>query len=263
MKLHMPGKYFMAGLLLLATAAVLIIIAYVTNRGDITTAAVVISGMICAVSAIFILTFSGGEPIDPALVGILPVQDAITICRIASDLGITGNTYFLPPNITGELRVMQFNPVSTYDGSYVQGGDSFPPSGPGGLVTVPSCDPIIREIMKRNPLPKTDNPDEVTRLLRETVSGISEFASGVSVTWQENTVTVTLEGYRFTGGCAVLAQESPRCCTLHPCAACSLCGVLIAMSMDTIISLDRCSSDPVKKSVTAVFSGLNGPDRQP
>jgi hypothetical protein len=52
MKVTLPGKYFLAALLLLSTAAVLITIAYLTNRGDMTTAAVVLSGMICAVTGI-------------------------------------------------------------------------------------------------------------------------------------------------------------------------------------------------------------------
>ena len=167
MNLHLPGKYFLAGLLLVATAAVLITIALVTNRGDMTTAAVVMSGMICAVTGIFILTFSGAEPIDPWLVGMLPVQDLMNVCRIASDLGITGNACFLPPRVTGETRVMLFNPVSTYPGGRVQTGDSFPLSGPTGLVTVPPCDPLLRNLKKRNTLPKAENKEEVTRLLRE------------------------------------------------------------------------------------------------
>jgi hypothetical protein len=263
MKLQLPGKYFIAGLLLLATAAVLITIAFVTNRGDITSAAVVIAGMICAVVGIFILTFSGGEPIDPRLVGILPAQDLINVCRIASDLGITGNAYFLPPRVTGETRVMLFNPVSTYHGSPVRSGDSFPPSGPPGMVTVPSCDPLIRDLKVRNTLPKTVSREEVIRLLRETISGIFEFAPGVSASWQKNTVTVTFQGYRFIDGCQLIARESPHCCRMHPCAACSLCGALMAEGMDTIVSLDQCSSDASSQTITAIFSLLPGPDSHP
>jgi len=33
MNIRLPGKYFMAGLLLVAASAVLIMIAFVTNRG--------------------------------------------------------------------------------------------------------------------------------------------------------------------------------------------------------------------------------------
>jgi hypothetical protein len=263
MKIHLPGKYFMAGLLLVAVAAVLITIAFATNREDMTTAAVVISGMICAVTGIFILTFSGGEPFDPRFVGMLPIQDQINVCRISSDLGITGNACFLPPRVTGDTRVMLFNPVSTFQGGRVQSGDSFPLSGPTGLVTVPSCDLLIRDLKKRNTLPKIMNEEEVTRLLRETISGIFEFASDVSAILEKNTVTVTFHGYRFIDGCQAVAQESPQCCIMHPCVACSLGGALIAEGMDTTVSLDQCSSDVSSQRVTAIFSLLPGPDSHP
>ena len=155
MKLHLPGKYFIAGLLLLATAAVLITIAFVTNRGDITSAAVVIAGMICAVTGIFILTFSGGEPIDPRLVGILPAQDLINVCRIASDLGITGNAYFLPPALPerhGSCCSTRSRPTREALSGQVT---PFPRQDRPGLVTVPSCDPLIRDLKSGNTLPKT------------------------------------------------------------------------------------------------------------
>ncbi len=263
MKLHLPGNYFMAGLLLVATAAMLIVTAFVTNRGDITSAAVVIAGMVCAVTGIFILTFSGGEPFDPRLVGILPVQDLITICRIASDLGITGSASFLPPRLTGDTRVMLFNPVSSYLGNHVPSGDSFPQSGPPGLITVPSCDPLLRDLKKRNTLPKTDNKEELSRLLRETISGIFEFAPDISSQWQEKTLTITFLRYRFIDSCQLIARESPRCCSIHPCAACSLCGALIAENMDTAVTLDQCTPDLSSGTVTAVFSLLPGADSHP
>jgi hypothetical protein len=258
MKVRLPGKYFMAGFILVATAALLIVTALVTNRGDITTASVVIAGMVCAVTGIFVLTFSGGEPFDPRVVGMLPVQDQISLCRIAADLGITGTAYFLPSCETGEKRIMQFNPVADFQGIPARSGDSFPSSGPAGLVTVPSCDPFIRDLEKRAPLPKTDKDEELTRLLRETVCGIFEFAPKITAVWAKSTVTVTLHGYRFTEGCRIVARESPRCCTMHPCAACSLCGALIAHAKEKVASLDQCTSDPKTGEVTAVFSLLPG-----
>lgn len=263
MKVRLPGKYFVGGLLLVATAAVLIVIALLTNRGDITTAAVVIAGMVCVVAGIFVLTFAGGEPLDPRFMGMLPVQDQITICRMAADLGITGTAYFLPPGDSGEKRVLQFNPVADFIGIPVRSGDSFPSSGPAGLMTVPSCDPFIRELENRATLPKTESEEEITRLLRETVSGIFEFAPALNAVWEKSTITVTLKGYRFTDSCRIVARESPRCCTMHPCAACSLCGVLIAKVKDTVVSLDRCSCDVKTGEVTAVFSLLPAGDSHP
>jgi len=260
MNLRFPGQYFSAGLLLMAAAAVLIVVAVLTNRGDITSAALVISAMVCAVAGIFILTFAGGEPIDPKLVALLPVQERITVCRIASDLGITGNAWFLPKRLTGESRVMLFNPVSEYTGGNVRPDDSFPMSGPAGIVTVPAGDPLSSDLFRSGGLPWTDGEDDVSRLLKETVCASFEFATDLSTRWQGNTVTVTLQGYRFMDGCHLSMKESPRCCSMRPCAACSLCGALIAESMDVAACLDRCTPGAAAQEIVAVFTLL--PDAQ-
>jgi len=72
MKLKVPNKYAIIAILLLATAAVFVAIALISNLGEFVTASFVISGMICAVIGIFSLTFSMGEPVDPRLLGLLP-----------------------------------------------------------------------------------------------------------------------------------------------------------------------------------------------
>lgn len=256
-----PGRYFQAGLLLVAAAAVLIAIALLTSRGDITGAAVVIAGMACAMAGIFMLSFSGGEPADLELVGLLPAGELLNICRVQSDLGITGTAHFLPPGITGEDGVMLFNPAGSWTGERVPAADSFPLTGPTGMVTLPSCAPLLRE----HPVaePGSRDREEVTRLLRESVTGLFELAAGLSADWQDKSVTITLQGYRFTSGCRVIALESPQCCRMHPCPACSLCGTLLARGLDTVVALERCSPGPSAEEVTAVFSLLPVPDRNP
>ena len=149
MKVLHLNKYSIAAVLFLIAAAVLVAISLITNLGEFVTAAFVISGMVCGMMGIFMLTFFSGEPIDPRLVGLLPVQGCINLCRIGHDLGITGNAYFLPPRVTGEARVMQFNPSSIYKGSDVSSKGSFPETEPEGLVTIPSCDPLIQDLRKR------------------------------------------------------------------------------------------------------------------
>jgi hypothetical protein len=253
MKMKLPNKYFAAAILLLAVAASLVAIALKNNFGEFVTAAFVISGMICAVTGIFVLTFSGGEPIDPRLVGILPAQGCLNLCRISSDLGITGNAYFLPPRITGQSRVMQFNPTSAYDGSDVSAERSFPKTGPEGIVTIPSCDPLIQDLKKRNALIIPHKEEQVTQLLREIIGDIFEFAPRVSATWNDRMVTITLHRYRYIAGCQVIAQESPGCCTRNPCPVCSLCGTLIAEGTDRVVTINRCSISASNKDVIAVF----------
>jgi len=254
MRRKLLNKYSIAAILLIAAAAALIAIALDTSPTEFITAAYVISAMTCAVTGIFILTFSGGEPVDPRFVGILPAEGCINLCKIASDQGINGNAYFLPSRVTGAAQVMQFNPTSTYTGTNVSVKESFPKTGPAGLVTIPSCRPLIQDLQKRNALVIPENEEQITQLLRETIGEILELAPRVSVQWHGSTVTITFHRYRFIAGCQFIAQESPGCCTRNPCPACSLCGVLIAEGRDKVVTLDKCSFTSSSRDVTAVFS---------
>lgn len=254
MKSIILNKYTIAGILLLAAAAVFIDIALISKPGEITTAAFVLSALVFGMTGIFTLTFSAGEPVDPHLVGILPAQGCITLYRLTNHLGMHGNAYFLPPRVTGEKKVMQFNPVSTYDGKEGSEKGSFREKGPAGLVTTPSCELLIEDLKKRYTLLIPDNRENVSLLIRETIEDVLKFAQRVSSSWSGKTVTITFHNYSYIDGCKVIAQKSPQCCGMSPCPVCSLCGALIAEGLDTVVRLDRCSVSLSAKDVTAVFS---------
>jgi hypothetical protein len=263
MRRKLLNKYSIAAILLIAAAAALIAIALETSLTEFITAAYVISAMTCAVTGIFILTFSGGEPIDPRFVGILPTEGCINLCKIASDLGINGNAHFLPSRVTGAPQIMQFNPTSTYTGTSVSVKESFPKTGPAGFVTIPSCRPLVQDLQKRNALIIPENEEQITQLLRETIGEIFELAPRVSVQWHGSTVTITLHRYRFIAGCQFIAQESPGCCTRNPCPACSLCGALIAEGTGKVLALEQCSMSSSFRDVNIVFGILHSPDSKP
>jgi hypothetical protein len=256
MKPIILNKYSTAAILLFAAAAVFIDIALISNPQDITTAAFVISGMVCAMTAIFTLTFSAGEPVDPRLLGILPAQGSINLCRITHHLGMHGHAHFLPPRITGEAKVMQFNPVSKYDGKQGSEQGSFREKGPAGLVITPSCDLFIQDLRKRNALVIPENEENLTQLLRETIEDVFKFAPRVSARWNGNTVSITFYDYPYIDGCDVIAQVSPDCCSMSPCPMCCLCGALIAEGRDKVVTLNQCSITSSSRDVTAVFSIL-------
>jgi hypothetical protein len=257
MKPIILNKYSTAAILLFAVAAVFIDIALISNPGDITTAAFVISGMVCAMTGIFTLTFSAGEPVDPHLLGILPAQGSINLCRIIHHLGMDGHAYFLPPRITGETKVMQFNPTSTYDGKQGSEKGSFREKGPAGLVSTPSCDLLIQDLRKRNNLVIPDNDENLTQLLRETIEDFYKFAPKLSARWNGSTVTITFHDYPSIDGCKVIAQGFPDCCSMSPCPMCSLCGALIAEGRDKIVALNECSMTSSSRDVTASFTLLS------
>jgi hypothetical protein len=260
MKPIILNKYSIAAILLFAVAAVFIDIALLSNPKDITTAAFVFSGLVCVMTGIFTLTFSAGEPLDPWLLGILPAQGSINLCRLTQHLGMHGHAYFLPPRITGETKVMQFNPVSTYDGKQGSEKGLFRAKGPAGLVITPSCDLLIQDLKKKNALVIPNNEENLTLLLRETIEDVFKFAPRVSVRWSGNTVSITFHDYPSIDGCKAIAQGSPDCCAISPCPVCSLCGALIAEGLDKIVTLDRCSISSSSREVTDVFSILPLPD---
>jgi hypothetical protein len=257
MKVHLLNKYSYAGILLIGAAFIFIAIAINFSPGEFTSAAFVLSGLVCAMTGIFILTFSQGEPFDPLFVGLLPVQGCMNLCRIMSDLGITGNAYFLPPRVTGESTVMQFNPSQVYNGSIVSVTGSFPKTGPSGVITKPSCNPLIQDLKKKNKVILPDNEENIPQLLREIFGEIYDLAPTVSVHGNGsrvgNTVTIKFHDYRLIGGCKVMAEESPGCCTKNPCPACSLSGTLIAEVTGKVVTLQECSMGSSFSDVTAVF----------
>jgi hypothetical protein len=254
MKIRKPDAYTTAAILLIATAAILIVAALVTGLGEFVTAAFVVSGTACALIGLFMLTFTRGRTVDSRNVGILIAQWCKNISSIESDLGITGNAYFLPPRVTGESRVMQFNPTLTFSGSDIPAKDTYSKTGAGGLIVTPSCEPWIQDLRKRNALVIPEKEEELIILMNETVGGVLEFASRVSGTWHDNTISLTFHGYQLIDGCKAIARESEELCTMNPCPVCSLCGSLIAEGTDKIVTLDRCSVNPSNRDVTAIFT---------
>jgi hypothetical protein len=259
MKLIKLNKYSAAAFLFMAAAAVLIAIALFTSLSEFITAAFVISGMICAMTGIFVLTFSAGEPVDPKIVGLLPVQGCLNLCRLASDLGITGNAHFLPPRLTGKELVMQYNASEPYKNSNVSVNESFPENRPKWHLTFPSCYPLIKTLIQKNSMVIPGREEDLSALISEALGEILEFAPRVSVSWHDSTVTITLRGFRFISGCQYIAKESPDCCTRSPCPACSLCGALIAQGTNKVTALDRCHVSPSHQDLIIVFSLLSPP----
>jgi hypothetical protein len=256
MKFPRLNPYYAASLALVGAAVLLIAVAVVTNQRDLTSAAVVISALVCFVTGIFLATLSSGEPLDIRYVSLLPVTGSINLTRTCADLGIAGNATMLPAGKDGRARTVQFNPVSVYQGAPVH-GDSFRAGPDGaGLVTVPSGEPLFLELRERHHLVIPSDPEAVFDLVREVGVDLLEVADRVHTERGEGTITVTMEGYRLMNGCIALSAESPRCCSTHPCPVCSLVACLFAEGLGTVVQVERCSPDEQGRAVVAVFSLL-------
>jgi hypothetical protein len=257
MKFPRLNPYYRAALVLIVTAAILVAIAILTDRRDLTSAALVIASLVCLITGIFLATLSSGEPLDLRYVSLLSVQGSINLCRVCADLGISGNAVMLPAGKDGRTRTVQFLPVSVWGGGPVLGADSFM-TGPGaaGLVTVPAGQPLFNEIQKRHQLVIPQDPEALPDLIKEVGVDLLEVADRVTTEKGDNTFTVTMEGYRLLDGCCAVSLESPKCCTANPCPVCSLVACLLAEGTGAVVQVERCSPDTDRRSVTAVFSLL-------
>jgi hypothetical protein len=256
-------KYSTTFVLLMILASMFLAVPLLLNFGDFITAAFVIAGMTCAILGSFVFMFTGNEPVDPTLVALLPIQSCLNVRKMMLDIGVTGNAFFLPPTITGESRVMQFNSLMKNSGSTVSAKESF--TEPWWNAIVPSSYPLMQLLRTRNALIIPDTPNELNTLFNETMNEIFEFTSHVSTEWNsEEKMTVTLHNYRFIEGCIYACNESPYGCSRYPCPACSLCGTLLAECTKKIIILEQCSATS-SQDITAVFSFFQPavPDNDP
>ena len=90
MKLPRLNPYYRASLVLVCAAVILITLALITNQRDVTTAAVVLSALVCLVTGVFLATLSSGEPLDIRYVSLLSGPGQYQSCpclRRSRDLG--------------------------------------------------------------------------------------------------------------------------------------------------------------------------------
>ncbi|MCX6690535.1 MAG: hypothetical protein NTW33_00440 [Methanoregula sp.] len=256
MKIPSLNPYYRAALVLIAAACVLIAIALFTDRRDITTAAVVISGLICFLTGIFLATLSRSEPLDDRYVSLLSLQGCINLCRVSADLGIQGNATILPKGKDGRSETMQFLPVAAFNGVPITEGSFVTGADTAGLLLVPSGDPLCKEIPEREQLVIPQEIAALKDLIREIGVDVLEVAERIEVSDDSELISVTMEGYRLIGGCQAVSRESPRCCTAVPCPVCSLFACILAEGTGAIVQVERCSAEPATGSVNAVFTLL-------
>ena len=235
------------------TAAMLLIAApLVFSFDDFIMPIFIIAGIICLILGGFTLLFTGNEPADPKVIGLLPAAGSLNLHRIALDSGISGKASFLPRQLTEESKIMQFNPVSTYYGDVISTRRPFSEKEPYGFLTIPFGDPLYQLLKKKNDITIPKKVEDLNLLLSETMSDVFELSLHVTTAWETNKVTVTLHGYRLIEGCNFINDQSPGCCSYYPCPVCSLCGILIVECINKFVTLEQCSV--TANDMSAVFS---------
>jgi hypothetical protein len=262
MKIPRLNPYYLAALVLALVSMLQLIVAVVTDRRDLTSAALVISAAACLITAIFLAILSTSEPLDLRYVSRLPVQGSINLCRTCADLGIHGTGCFLPP-VPGRQRVVQFIPVAAFEGtppvtdSFVFGPEA------AGLVTEPAGLALYYELRANQNLAIPSDLPSIVTLIRETATDVLEMADSATATINEDGVVLTLENFRLFDGCMAIHAESPLCCSTNPCPVGSLFAMFLAEGSKNVVVLSRCTPRPKDRSVVMVFSLLPGQDRKP
>jgi hypothetical protein len=256
MKLPYLNPYYRAALLLIVTAAILVAVAALTGRNDLTSAALVLAALICLFVGIFLSLLSTGEPVDSRYTSLLAIPGCISVCRVCADLGIQGNACIIPKGMNGMTSTMQFIPVAEYDGSPVPVDTFVATATAAGLLTQPSGYFLLRKIQDDDQLTIPSDIPAIADLLQEVSVEVMELADRLTVSENGSLITVTMVGYRLIPGCRAMAAESPKCCTTHPCPVSSLFACLIAEGTGRIVQMERCDVTGKEGSITGVYSLL-------
>ena len=254
MKSPLADKKYLGSYILIIVAACLLLVVAFTDRRDITSAAVVISAMILFLTGIFLFTFVKRESLDDHITSLLPVQSQINICRMAADLGIMGNAWFLPGDVIGESHTMQFMPVSTYQGGLLDGNSYV--SGPGGtgILIPPAGETLMADLRSGSGLVIPDSLEEILILIKETGEELLEIVEQVQVQKTGEGIAITLGNYLLIDGCRKIAAESPACCSMNPCPICSLFGMMITEGLKRPVMIERCRPDTKGAQVEILFT---------
>jgi hypothetical protein len=256
----LADRNYLSSFILVITAAVLLLVVSFTDRRDVTSATVVISAMILFLTGIFLFTFAKKESLDNHFTSLLSVQGQINICRIASDLSIMGNAWFIPVEKDGEeIRSMQFMPVSTYQGG-IPDGNSFVYGDPGtGILIPPAGEILMSDLRVRSVLVVPHSLEEILILIKKIGEELLEIAEPVKVQKSGDGISIILENYLLIDGCRKVAAESPACCTMNPCPICSLFGMVLAEGMNQPVMIERCraSNKDSRVEMLLTFYSLN------
>ena len=253
MKFPSLNPYYRTALLLIIMAGVLILAAIVTDISDFTSAELVVAGLVCLLTGVFFTTLSGSDPLDLRYICLFSAQNCISLTRICAELGIQGSASIIPKGRDGRVRTMHFLPVTEYNGEPIPTGTFITGPDTAGILTEPSCMPLLHLLKEQEHLHIPSDMAALQGLVRELGEDVLEVAGKVRSTHDGESITITMEDFRLIGGCRVMADESPRCCTAYPCPICSLFATVFAEGTVKVIQLERCAPDPKHPKVTMVF----------
>ena len=248
----MTNNPYRGAFLLIVAAAGLLALAAATGRGDITTATLVLAGAGCFIAGVFLLTLNKGEPLDPGLFALLPVQGTITIATLCADLGVQGDAWFVPDDGT----VVEVIPVAETlpedlgdDYSYltVEGGCA--------VRIAPTCTPLLARLKEKHALEVPTEDEGLLACIVEVCDDLLEVAGKTEAVRDGENIVVTLADYRLIPGCRAVRAASPKCCTMVGCPVCSLLAAIVALGKNVPTTIEHVSVDEKRGVLRVILTG--------
>jgi hypothetical protein len=257
MNMKHTDRYWASSLFLICASGICALIIILTDRRDLTSASVILGAIILFLTGVLLIPFSRETFIDGKFASLLQVQNSITLCRVATDLGIQGSAYIIPRPKDEQQFCIQLMPVSMYSGGTLEGDSFVIGTGGVGILVPPSCLELFQELKSRHNLLIPNEREEFSTLFRDIAVEVLDISNEIKVVWTESGVNIKIEEYQLIEGCRRITRESPACCTMNPCVICSLFASCIAEGLNLPVRIERCVPVPDKRDVDMIFSIQN------
>lgn len=214
--------------IVLFLAAVLTFAAYIfTNRGDMTSALLILAGFMLLITGVLLLTLADRRPLPVKLTEMLPVTPTLNLAAVLADLGVTSNTIhrFLPSG--GHVQI---NPVTggqipelSKDMTFVSINDWY------GVQYQAMGEALLGQLKREDNLViPTGSIAQLGTCISEVINDTFSLAEKVTTAATDKSVIITLDEFAMKNTCLALQEASPKCCTMVGCPVCSLMGAILA-----------------------------------
>ncbi len=240
-----------ASLALFIAAAAALALVFFTDRADMTSATLVLCGFACFIAGLFLLTFHRGGTVAPDIAERLTPGCRIGLARITADLGVDGDAVILPE---GE-NIIQFN---TSGASKIPDGaiqtSLVVHEGSVGVAIPPLALLLWNHLRDKYGLTTPEGIEGSLSAFCEVLTVACELAETVTTAIEGDDLVLEITGYHLFGECMITQAESPKCCTMFPCAICGLIGVILADATRSAWSYDRIVLSPESRTITITLS---------
>ncbi len=240
------GTYPRTALILVGLAVLILVVLLLTDRGDMTSATLVLVAFACFIAGLFLFSFRREERIGQQPAALMAVPYTNTLSRILADLGVTGTAHFLPVPGDGTFPapVMQYNPVTGSDlPDHLTEDLTFPmeemDGGHPGVLTVPSGIPLLSMMERERSLTLPSTEPEILEAIREVHQDLLELTPRATATKIGSAIVIELQDFRLIDGCKAAQEESPRNCITAPCPVCSLAGIMLAKALQKPCAIEQ------------------------